>query len=367
MTPTKSVLSEPYEYEPPEVWVRRFKSTNEALKEAAASGCLSPRANKLLKAGTDSDRGEIAFIEGRAKKQDLPHIAFKDFIRAFMAYYLPAIFEIEHLLRTRSAAELGMSPEQFVECDEQWTNIAETLRWQELEIGLLTGTRPIMWQSVAGAPSASNVRWGGGSLFMMQRGNQQFAVTARHVATNVGANTEHFRLLLPDTRQILPVLPPIALEAQDPDSGEHQGDILIWQINVEGVNETAEWWAWRLEGQVKPASDLTPGQKLYCVGFPEFEENFDAENFDLVENPFIMSGILNESQFVDGLFTMNIDEHLPEVDLNGMSGGPVFARFDERFHYVGLAIRGVGKRLNFISSEHVLKLLNRVENGIVAF
>lgn len=357
-------LEAPYEYETPEVWVGRVGRLNDAIEEAATSGAFTPHVVENTMEIINSGLGEMAFIRGQIKKETWPHMALVDFERAFEACYLPAVFEIEHLLRTRTPAELRLSAEEFAEVHVAWIDLANDFRWNELESGLLTGTRPVMWQRIASAPSATNVRWGGGSLFMMQRGHQQFAVTARHVATNVGADTEHFRLLLPETRQILPVLPPVALEEQDPLRNEHQGDVLVWPIDVEGFNETAEWWSWRLEGQVRPASDLSPGQKIYCVGFPSFDESFDAENFDLVEHPFIMSGVLSDTQFVDGLFTMDIGQHLPEVDLNGMSGGPVFARFDDRFHYVGMAIRGVGKRLNFICSEQVLRVLNLVDRGV---
>ena len=45
-----------------------------------------------------------------------------------------------------------------------------------------------------------------------------------------------------------------------------------------------------------------------------------------------------------------------------MSGGPVFARFNQIFHYVGMSVRGGGTppTIHFIGSEYVLRYLDRI-------
>lgn len=353
-------ITAPYEYEPPAVWQRRYQVINEGLAEAV----VPEEKHELIervKALQASGIGEMMFSRGLEAKERMPRIAYNHFVDAANAHYTPAIFEI--VLRTVTADDLFMSEEEFESKFEEWTEFADGLRWNELESGLLTGTRPVMWQETAGIPDAMNARMGGGSLFMVEYQGHQFAVTAQHVVHNVGANTEHFRLLLPDTKQILPVFRPIVPLEDNPNYGEHEGDIIAWQIDVDGYKEQAQWWSWRLDRYVRPASDLAPGQKLFAVGFPEFEENIDVENFDLAEHPFIATGRLSDNKLLDGLYTMVFDEHLPNVDLNGMSGGPVFARFDEYFHYVGLMIRSNGTRMNFISAEHVIELFGQVLEG----
>lgn len=353
-----------YYYEPPSAWQARFEHIQKSSKladlapEELEGVTLSHLRSSLL--------GALSFTKGKLQKANNPRAACGLFIDAFNNHYVPAVFEIDHIFRTVSRTELGMSTEDFVKAAASWAEIADQFARSELEDGLLTGTRPVMWQQHAGTPDALNPHMGGGSFFMTQVGDHQFAVTALHVVTNVSANPDHFRLLLPDTKQILPVFKACAFDSESPHFGEHQGDIIAWQINIETFKETAEWWTWRMDTFVKPATALMPGQRLFAVGFPEFEENIDLENFDLAEYPFIATGRLSDP-FVPGLFTMEFDAHLPEVDLNGMSGGPVFARFDELFHYVGLMIRGNGKLMNFISSEHVLDLFDQIlaRNNIV--
>jgi hypothetical protein len=149
----------------------------------------------------------------------------------------------------------------------------------------------------------------------------------------------------------------------------------VWQIVVANTALGIEWWSWNLDTLCRKVSDLHSGQRLHAAGYPELEDNFDIEKFDIEkfdidEHPFIAFGQLTDKPLTDDVYSIKLDQHLPTVDLNGVSGGPVFARFGEKFHFVGISIRGgvdhyrgTPPYIHFISSEKLIGLLDHLIEG----
>lgn len=316
---------------------------------------------KFALLGKQAGLGADAYTKAMRWVGRSDRLAYNDFKNSVEWLHAPAIFELDRLFSHSNADELLMSEREFRKEAISWRDLAEQAAWHELESALMTGTRPVLWQALPGKPCVHNARFGKGSLFVVAYRGQQFAITARHVVD--GVDPAIFRLMLPESQRILPVLP--GREAGDEASInnlEEEDDIFAWGVDIDKAAAGIQWWSWILDGLSRPASDLAPGQRLYAAGYPHFEENIDVEKFDIVENPFIASGHLASHPLVEGVYSLILDETLPDVDLDGMSGGPVFARFGEKFHYVGMCLRGGGKpaQLHFISAEYVIGFLNRV-------
>lgn len=349
-----------YILEEPEVYVERYRIIDEAslpflTEQVEKSGNEAYRTVLLGKqAGLGIDAyGKAMRWVGRADR-----LAYHDLKNAADWLYSPAIFELDRLLTTSNADELLLSDEEFESEALYWRELAEKAAWTDIESALLTGTRPVLWQTLPGKPCMHNARFGKGSLFVVTYKGKQFAITAKHVVG--GVDPAIFRLVLAESKDILPVHagrhPLVGSEDHQDDSE----DVFVWQIDVASTAPGIEWWSWNLDGLCRKVSDISPGQRVYTVGYPELEDNFDTENFDIEEHPFVASGLLTDRPLTDDIYSMKLDQHLPSVDLNGMSGGPVFSRFGEKFHFVGMCIRGGGTppHLHLISSENVLGFLD---------
>lgn len=346
-----------YILEEPEVYVERYRIIGEEslpslIDQVEKSG---EEAYRTVLLGRQAGLGIDAYGKAMRWVGRADRLAYNDLKNAADWLYRPAIFELDRLLTDSNAEELFMSDEEFEREALYWRERAEKAAWAEVESALLTGTRPVLWQTQPGRPCMHNARFGKGSLFVVIYKGKQFAITAKHVVD--GVDPAIFRLVLAESKDILPVHAGRHPRQGSQDDSE---DVFVWQIDVASTAPGIEWWSWNLEGLYREVSDISPGQRVYAVGYPEFEENFDTENFDIEEHPFVASGLLTDRPLTDDVYSMKLDKHLPSVDLNGMSGGPVFARFEEKFHFVGVCIRGGGTppHLHLISSEHVLGFLD---------
>ncbi|SEE66328.1 hypothetical protein SAMN04490198_2308 [Pseudomonas palleroniana] len=146
-----------------------------------------------------------------------------------------------------------------------------------------------------------------------------------------------------------------------PPDRDELDDIYAWHIKgYPGSNNG--FWAWDLERWSKPATDLSPGQQLYAAGYPDLDDRYDFENFKINEIAVIITGVA-AGVLLDGVHVMDIEE--VDHDLNLLSGGPVFAKFDDKFYYVGMILRGrsQSRKLNFLDSKYVIKLLDTHNQG----
>lgn len=233
--------------------------------------------------------------------------------------------------------------------------LRETLSYAEIHEALVTGTRPIYFQENAGTPI-----WGAGTLFVAQWKGMKFAITAKHVIKNCGANPKHTRLLFPGYKVALPISGALTFNLPKHDNREELEDIFIFKIDHKSDldDEELEWYAWNMSIFWKPAYKLERGQQIFAVGFPSTDDRYDWERQKIKESPLIAVGMLGVSEFGEGIYTIDCAEF--DCDLSGISGGPVFAQFDGLFHYVGMIIRGgaEAKKIHFIDSIYITFVLN---------
>lgn len=360
-----------YILEEPEVYVERYRIIDEAslpfLVDAVEKSGKEAHRTALL--GKQAGLGIDAYVKAMRWVGRADRLAYNDLKNAAGWLYSPAIFELDRLLTSSNAEELFMSDEDFEREALYWRDLAEKAAWADIESALLTGTRPVLWQALPGRPCMHNPRYGMGSLFVVMYKGKHFAITAKHVVD--GVDPAIFRLMLAETKDFLPVHAGRHPLEGSQDYQDDPEDIFVWQIDEANTAPGIEWWSWNLEGLYREVSDIGHGQRVYAVGYPGFEENFDTANFDFEEHPFVASGLLTDRPLTDDVYSMRLDQDLPSVTLNGMSGGPVFARFDEKFHFVGMCIRGGGTppHLHLISSGHVLGFLDTLieESSDVGF
>lgn len=219
---------------------------------------------------------------------------------------------------------------------------------------LATGTRPIYFQT-----TEDDYIWGCGTLFIAQWDDHQYAITAKHVINNLDADPKTLRIILPGYDIALPVS-----GASSPNHPNHEyqnevEDMMAFHItkepNLEGNH--LEWHAWNMNTFWRPASDLAIGQQLFAIGYPAEGRSFDYENKTVSASPLISIGKLAHTSIGRDLYTIECNEF--STDLNGISGGPVFARFNGLFHYVGMIIKAgaKAKKIHFVDSLYITFLL----------
>lgn len=350
-----------YDLEEPQAYVERYEFIHQAPEEPDPESEQDETYQRYQERifGRKLGLGSSAYDIGMEWIGEWDHFAYEQLLIAASWLYTPAVFELDRLFERCAPEDLRLGAEEFIGEARQWRELAEIGAWKELEDALLTGTRPVLWQEVPAKPCVHNARFGKGSLFVVAYKGYQFAITSKHVVDDL--DPKIFRLLLPDSQEILPVFQSNH-STEEAVPKDDRDDIFAWRIHVGHPRINGEWWSWMLADRVRPASDLIPGQRLYAVGFPEFDENIDVDAFDIVEHPFIASGRLIAARISDETLSMELDSNLPAVELNGMSGGPVFARFNQIFHYVGMSVRGGGTppTIHFIGSEYVLRYLDRI-------
>ncbi|GAB2527170.1 trypsin-like serine peptidase [Microbulbifer agarilyticus] len=237
----------------------------------------------------------------------------------------------------------------------------EELLISEIHDALVTGTLPVFFSE-----NPEDYIWGKGSLFLCQWGDYQFAITAKHVIENQNADYKKLRILFPGYKVALPVLRATTPNYPNHECREEVEDIFVWQVDNDPDldGEELEWHAWRMNQFWMPASKLEMGQQLFAVGYPFIDERYDYENNKINVPPLVSIGKLSSDSIGKDIYTIDCDEF--EVDLNGISGGPVFARFDGLFHYVGLIIRAGKKarKIHFVDATYVTFVLNEATNQL---
>lgn len=224
----------------------------------------------------------------------------------------------------------------------------------EIFAALVTGTRPVYFQKSQETPI-----WGGGSLFIAQWKGKQFAITAKHVFTNARANPAHTRILFPGYRVALPTTGISTPTFPGFETRDDLEDIAVLRLNHKPdlVGKSLAWYAWNMDAFWRSARDLMPDQQLFAVGFPSSEDRYDWDNQRVRETPLVIVGKLSKESIGEGLYCMETAEF--EHNIDGSSGGPVFARFNGFFHYVGLMIRGgaEARKVHFIDAAFVTFVL----------
>lgn len=230
----------------------------------------------------------------------------------------------------------------------------------EIYSALVTGARPVFFQETEG-----DFIWGKGTLFLVQWGKRQFAVTAKHVIDNQRANPQHLRILIPGYKVALPLTGASTSNHPNHECREDVEDIFVWHVDREPDfgGEELVWHTWRMKEFWMPASKLEPGQQIFAVGYPFVDHRYDYEAMKLNTPPLIAIGKLSRDQLGDDVYTIDCEEFT--CDLNGISGGPVFARFEGFFFYVGIIIRAgrAAKKIHFVDAAYVTFILDQIEKG----
>ncbi|WP_020405910.1 hypothetical protein [Hahella ganghwensis] len=230
----------------------------------------------------------------------------------------------------------------------------------EIYTALVTGTRPVFFQETEG-----DFIWGIGTLFLAQWGGKQFAITAKHVIDNQGVNPQHLRIFIPGYKVALPLVGASTSNHPNHECREEVEDIFVWQIDKEPDfgGEELSWHTWRMKEFWMPANILKTGQQIFAVGYPDVDNRYDYEAMKLETPPLIAIGKLSSDQLGNDVYTIDCDDFT--CDLNGISGGPVFARFDGYFFYVGMIVRAgrIAQKIHFVDAIYVTLLLDQIEKN----
>ena len=233
--------------------------------------------------------------------------------------------------------------------------LRNTVSVGEIYDALVTGTRPVYFQT-----TEDDFIWGAGTLFIAQWNNHQFAITANHVIKNLNADPKTLRIIIPGYDVALPISGATTPSHPNHQNREEVEDMIAFHIIKEPdlKGHSLAWHAWKMNYFWKPASELTVGQQLFAIGYPSDGRHFNYGDNTVSASPLIAVGKLASTSIGKNLCTIDCEEF--PVDLDGISGGPVFARFDGLFYYVGMIIMGtnVAKKIHFVDSLYVTFLIN---------
>jgi hypothetical protein len=231
----------------------------------------------------------------------------------------------------------------------------------EIYEAIVTGALPVFF-----AEKTDSYLWGGGTLFMVQWGEHQFAITAKHVIENQQADWRHLRILIPGYNVALPLTTATVPNHPNHDCKDDVEDIFVFHIEKEPDldGEELAWYTWRMKEFWMPASNLAVGQQIFAVGYPFIDERYDYDANKVKIPPLVVIGKLSPSSIGNDIFTIDCEEF--EMDLNGISGGPVFARCSGFFHYVGMIIRAgqKSKKIHFVDASYVTFIFNEIESKL---
>ena len=231
----------------------------------------------------------------------------------------------------------------------------------EVYLALVSGTRPVYFQENQDA-----YIWGSGTLFLLGFAGYEFALTAKHVFSKVGADPRHTRILLPYSRVAIPLSGAWYPSFPGEENQEDLEDMCLLQIDQDHEPFKAEqvgYMLWKLEEFWVPAWLLEEGEQVFAVGFPSQDDRFDYDNLKLQETAMVAVGKLIKGSG-KGLCTIDCAEF--DREIAGASGGPVFARVDGYFVFIGMMIRGgaAARKIHFIDAQYVLYLVRNTVKAL---
>lgn len=233
----------------------------------------------------------------------------------------------------------------------------DEISYAEIYEALVTGCHPVFFQE-----NEDDFIWGLGTLFLVQWGEYQFAITAKHVIENLKANYKHLRIFIPGYQVALPIIGASIPSFPRHEEKQCMEDLFIFHIEKDPDLDGNEltWYAWRMEDFWSPSSKLEEGQQIFAVGYPSTDNRFDYDNQKISTPPLVAVGKLSSNSIGKDIYTIDCEEF--ECDLNGISGGPVFARFNGLFHYVGMIVRAgsTARKIHFIDSSHITFAIKEV-------
>ena len=198
--------------------------------------------------------------------------------------------------------------------------------------------------------------WGEGTAFFVSCGPCFYLITARHnIVKNSEGLAEHLLVTLPGTKKVIP----FDMYFTDLDSSDDVQDFAIFRVDVkkalamgiEGMN-TLE-----LESRFVPASSIADGETLWFAGYATPDEPYDWENRKIFNHMVIMEGKKSKSEL--GEFFGKFSSAPSELEWSGISGAPIFVRLNNKFFWVGMAVRGSGVSgiVHFLDAEIIVKAI----------
>lgn len=304
--------------------------------------------NLALKKGS----GEAAFRLANDIEHDEPKFAYRLLKLALENGHIGSSLSLANLCNEKSPDELGIPKEEFEKTLGIAQKTGDTLSLIEAKTALITGAHPVQFIDEHKIP------WGSGTLFVVAWKDHQFAITAEHAIRNSNADPNSARLLVPNQDNPVPYMGHFHAKEENEDKSDSQ-DIFLWHIDSSPNGPEVEWWSWRMDYLWKPASALKPKQKVFVVGYPNTDSKFDLDNNVIRAEPLLVRAELSEKTIGDNLYTIDCAEF--SIDIDGISGGPVFAMFEGIFYYVGMALRGgaSAKQIHFLDATYVVKALDQ--------
>jgi len=309
---------------------------------------IESEGTRWLKLAYVNGSGEAAFILGFDILDTDEKAAFSYLSAAFKRSHPGGTLALATLCGRTNAAMLGITEEDFQAIAKASIDEADRISFESTLEALLPGTHPVQFIEDTGVP------WGTGTLFLVEWKSHQFAITATHVIEAAHAKPEQVNLLLPGREVPIPIIKDQCVDFQD-NKGEYL-DIYGWALDRNSDNNVA-WYAWDLNHFWRPVTDLQVGQTLFVLGYPNTEEKIDYEKMEMQWHPLLVRGKLSEVGD-DGYCTIDCADF--SVDVDGMSGSPVFALFGGMYFFVGLAQWGgtVARKLHFLDSGKITLALD---------
>lgn len=267
-----------------------------------------------------------------------------------------ASWALANLCREESAENLGITEVTWASSLAKCLEIGDALLEFEMHQALVTGAHPVQFKSEYGI-------WGSGTFFIATWKGQDFAFTAKHVIDNCNADPAHAQLLVPNHESPVPFLGSFTPRLEDDVDLEETTDIFIWAIDSSSQGPAVSWWSWRMDFLWKPATSLVHRQKLFVIGYPNTDDKFDLHTGKIQRIPLVVRAEFDGSSGIEGLYAIDCAEF--SVDIDGISGGPVFTMVGGVFYYVGMAVRGsaAAKRIHFLDAAYILDALEQVSGG----
>jgi len=303
---------------------------------------------KWLKQACENGSGEAAFLLGFEKLDRNKKEAFRYLRLAFERGHEGGTLALASLCIQGSDSELGIGSAAREEMLALATREADRITFYSALESLLPGTHPVQFIESNGIP------WGTGTLIIVDWKGQQFALTASHVITASNASPDQINLLIPGYDVPIPIVKDSCVEFKN---GLNEDlDVFGWFLDRDSAKRVA-WAAWDLNHFWKPATELKIGQTLFVLGYPNTEDKINFEKMIMERHPLIVKGKLS-NQGKDGQFTIDCAEF--SVDIDGVSGSPVFAMIGGMYFFVGLAQWGgtTARKIHFLDAAEITNALN---------
>lgn len=228
--------------------------------------------------------------------------------------------------------------------------------------------RPVIFES--DAPEC--VYWRKGSSFLVSNSHNCYWVTATHVLKNMGANIESVRIHPSDnSRMSLPFNEKYLVKPEAYEEDFH--DIAVVRVDLSRFDKSgdAPLISQDIERGFLGAEHLKISDEIRIVGYPSESNHIDYETRLIQNNRVIIRAIYDGESFSDHCHRIRIESSIKLVDMDGLSGSPVFHMqrriIDNKTvdfpMLVGMLLRGTASSgiAHFVSSSVIVRIIKLAE------